>query len=531
MQKIINSNFRILKNKKEISKDELLENISLFASALKKQNLDEIEIYLSDNYDFLVAFLAAMSLNLKVFILQKESLNDKFNISDKNFKEILQSANGEKSKLDTNPQNIFYMQTSGSSSVAKKIPKSLEQMINEAHALQDMLALKKDDKIVANIPFQHLFGLTFKIFLPLVNGGVIENETLLYPEDFMLYAKNSEDFTLLSTATALNVLLKHDLSDIKSIKRIITAGSKLPEQTRKDVNEKLPNTELIEIYGSTETGVIARNKGDGLVLFKGVKASLDKDERLIIDSPWQKNAILKDEFVSNDCARIDGDKIVLLGRSDRMVKLHEKRFNLDSVEAVIRANELIDECYVGLEDDKTRFSALLTLSDEGKEAFRNGGKLAITNSLKAELNKHFGNEIRYFYIRNTLPYNAQGKITKADFLAECKKLHRIEFEDITVLPDTISAKAFISPSCFYFDGHFANFPVLPGFVQIGLVYELLEQYNILRKQICEIESAKFTSLVRPFDEINIEIKKQDKIYFEITKNYQICASGRLVLCK
>lgn len=531
MQKIINADFRILKEKNLLLSDEILNKISLFATGLKKQNIKEAEIYLNNTDEFIIAFFATMSLGLEIFVLQKESLNDKFNINDENFSSILNAANGKKSAININPQSIFYMQTSGSSSVAKKIPKSIEQMLNEAKAIQSLISMKNDEKIVANIPYQHLFGLSFKIFLPLNNGAMIENQTYLFPEMLINYALTSSNITLLCTATALNALLKYDLEPIKNnITRIITAGSKLPNELKNKISLKLPNTKLLEIYGSTETGVIAYNSGDKLRLFNGVEAMLDKEQKLIINSAWLKNKIITQNFISNDCAQIKGDEIILLGRSDRMVKIHEKRFNLDSVESIIRQNPLIDECHAGLEDDKNRFSVILTLSAEGKNAFRLGGRIAVINALKPDLNKHFGNEIRYFYIREFLPYNVQGKISKEAFLNECKKQHKLKFQNIEILDNLIKASIFISPSCFYFDGHFPNFPVLPGFVQLGLIYDLLEKLSIKKSDICEIENVKFTSLIHPFDTIEIEIKKEKKLYFSIMKKSKICASGRMNLC-
>ncbi|MCI6660852.1 AMP-binding protein [Campylobacter sp.] len=526
MKNIINPSFKIQRANKIYSANELIDFSARFCAGLKKQNVSEVEIYLTSTLDFIVAFFAALSLNIKIYVSQKDENSQYFYINDEKFKEILEFQNEKiEPKIDIN--SIFFMQTSGSSSVAKKIPKSIKQMLDEAKAIRKFLAVKTSDKFIANIPYQHLFGLTFKVFTPLTSGALIEDEQLVYPEMLITYAKTEKDLILLCTPTALKALVSKEDESLHNISLVITAGSKLTPELKEQSYKVLKNAKLIDIYGSTETGVIASNTGDYLKIFPEVKLSIDEMDRLIINSPWINNNMIKGAFLSSDCAKINGDELILLGRSDRMIKLHEKRFNLDDVESIIRNDELIDDCAAGLEDDKTRFSTLITLSDKGKEVFRQGGKIAVLKNIKETLKTHIGNEIRYFYIRENLPYNERGKIAKKDFLKECKALHKLEPKIIEKSKNSIKASVFINPGCFYFDGHFVSFPVLPGFVQLGVIMDLLG--NDFSSYL--VENIKFTSIIRPFDSLDIQIELKEKVYFSIKRNETECAKGRIKLCK
>ena len=68
----------------DISKD-LYEYAATFGANLKEKNLSEIEIYLSQSFDFCAAFFGALGVGVKPILLAKPIYSgDKFVINDEN---------------------------------------------------------------------------------------------------------------------------------------------------------------------------------------------------------------------------------------------------------------------------------------------------------------------------------------------------------------------------------------------------------------------------------------------------------------
>lgn len=62
-----------------------------------------------------------------------------------------------------------------------------------------------------------------------------------------------------------------------------------------------------------------------------------------------------------------------------------------------------------------------------------------------------------------------------------------------------------------FQAHFKNNPILPAFLQLDIVQELLDV------EIIEIKKTKFKDIIQPLDEITIIIKREDsklKVIFQ-----------------
>ena len=407
-------------------------------------------------------------------------------------------------------------------------------MVEEARFLQKEFGITHSHCFFSSASHQHLYGLTFKIFLPLISGSEVFCHNLNYPELILEYLDSTNPATpliFLSSPVLLETIMRHkNIHKFSNIQKIFTAGSKLDDEIFRQLREIWNQVQLIEIYGSTETGVIARNLGEGFKIFSAVETSCDKDIRLVVKSPWQQgnNA---EGFLTSDCVEIAGSDLKILGRYDRIVKLHDRRVSLDGIEKLLNRHSFVKKALIRQDERYNRLSALIVLNLEGEECFKKFGKKGIVSALTECLKEEFPNKVRYFYICETLPYDAQGKISKMDFL-NCISHHKEpEFTLLSKENYTLKAKAYIPLDCFYFNGHFLNFPLVPGFVELSFVYRLLkEHWGIHYVEVKEVESIKFTHFVRPKDELLIEINKNnDKIYFKFFANHQQCANGRLRL--
>ena len=219
------------------------------------------------------------------------------------------------------------------------------------------------------------------------------------------------------------------------------------------------------------------------------------------------------------------DEITLLGRGDRTVKINENRVSLDLLEAKLHSHEFIGECRIDLHPQRDRAVALIKLSERGEQAFRAIGKKGVTDELKAFLKPEFGAILRYFKIASKLPFNEQGKLSKKDFLSALQRYEVPVFERSA--ENEFRAK--VRASDFYFDGHFARFPLVPAFMQLRFVLICAKAMGYELDGTQKIENLKFKNFIRPGDEISIKITEASgKLRFEIS-NDKVCASGRICL--
>ncbi|MGX2972005.1 AMP-binding protein [Helicobacter sp. T3_23-1059] len=483
----------------------------------------------------------------------------------------------------------FFIQTSGSSGEPKFIAKNLYQMICEAKFLAGFFRLNDITKngkstsevvFVGAIPHRHLFGLTFKVFLPLVCGGVVLKEQILSHHLLVEVLNTHKNAILLASPTVLEIMLKDEISHIKSPKIIICAGSPLDSHTRDGLQKRFNANKqtlqnIISIYGSSETGVIGyqdskttvnaidkiQNQSSTFYAFPPVRLELDSTQRLVISSDWLdsfegENA----KFLSNDCAKIydnnNAKEVVftLLGRYDRIIKLNEVRISLDFVESILKNHSFIENARVGVLKGQNRLSAIITLTNEGKNAFRISGKKGIKSALKPLLDSAFLGQsaslvsaLRYFYIRSKMPYNAQGKITLKDFEMCAREKVVPEFRIMqgkkpkmqiqsskTCASSEIKScvlESYIDEGCFYFDGHFSSFPLVPGFVEIGFALQNASKHlGIKLESISQIQSVKFSAFLRPCDMARLELVcSQNRLDFSLYANDKICSSGKVLL--
>ena len=517
----------------------------------------------------------------------------------------------------------FYIKTSGSTGEAKNIEKSLRDMVLEAEFLVERFGLRASDRFLSGVSHQNMFGLTFSIFVPLLCGSRTQKGGLNYPE--IILAADLAGAVLISSPTVLGTLCEHaDAARIASLGTIFSAGAPLSPAIRDNLRA-LSSARIVDIYGSSETGVIACNEGEGLKKFAPVSVQIrtdidsgaakrenkpfdptdltasscgknsaaepktsradgqntDKQDtgrsgeqaskfnadvsdktaasqknssapstatkyddkfaqaeglcdkfrakqpadnfsqtgEFTISSPWCER------FESRDFGYVRADEITLLGRGDRTVKINENRVSLDLLEAKLRSHEFIGECRIDLHPQRDRAVALIKLSERGEQAFRAGGKKGVTDELKAFLKPEFGAILRYFKIASKLPFNEQGKLSKKDFLSALQRYEMPVFERSA--ENEFRAK--VRASDFYFDGHFARFPLVPAFMQLRFVLICAKALGYELDGTQKIENLKFTNFIRPGDEISIKITEASgKLRFEIS-NDKVCASGRICL--
>ena len=536
------------------------------AAFLEKNGIKELQIYLEDAFKFYAAFFGSLLAGVAPYVLAKPVYEPNLTaVNDENFSNFFSSEPAKGLKFD--PQAKFYLQTSGSSGKSKMIEKSLAQMIKESEYLACELNFSVRNTFFSSVSHRHMFGLTFKVFLPLILGARVIADELNYPEAIL--GLELANHVFIASPVLLGALVQSPAaSALKGLSGIVSAGSPLKKELR-DKLGKICDARIVEIYGSTETGIVARDEGCGLRLFGAVNAGLDGRGALNVSSPWCEF------FQTNDAASIGDGRLALKGRIDRIVKLNDKRVSLESIEAKLLESGLLADCYCAPHPKFKRIAALLQLNDEGLKKFRKIGKKGVADELKELLKLEFKNSVRYFKIVEKMPRNQQGKFEKSEFenalfaspkpvwsggrvneageicVAQIYKNGqnlasgpnrgadnanggRAKFEGGGERLENSAQKyefsAVMHAGLEIFESHFPNLPLLPGFMQLDYVFELACGVGIDVSGASAVENLKFMKFVRPGDLLLVCFEKRGgKLYFELFCNGEKCSVGRAVL--
>ncbi|WP_122867309.1 AMP-binding protein [Campylobacter showae] len=529
-----------------------------FAAFLEKGGVKELQIYIDDAFKFYAAFFGSLLAGAAPCVLAKPILEANLTaVNDENFSNFL--ANEPAKGLKFDPQAKFYLQTSGSSGKSKMIEKSLAQMIKESEYLADELNFSGQNTFFSSVSHRHMFGLTFKVFLPLVLGARVIADELNYPEAILGLSLANHVF--IASPVLLRTLAQSPAAiALKGLSGIVSAGSPLKKELRSELG-RICDARIIEIYGSTETGIVAKDDGCGLRLFDAVDAGLDDRGALSVSSPWCEF------FQTNDAASIDERRLTLQGRIDRIVKLNDKRVSLESIEAKLLESGLLADCYCAPHPKFKRIAALLQLNGEGLKKFRKIGKKGVVAELKELLKLEFKNSVRYFKIVEKMPRNQQGKFEKSEFEnalfaspkpvwsgGRVNEAGKICYGSGQNLESALNCDT--NASCVKFDeggerldgaqkyefgaimhagleifeSHFPNLPLLPGFMQLDYVFELASMVGVDISGASTVENLKFMKFVRPGDLLRICFEKRGgKLYFELFCNGKKCSTGRATL--
>ncbi|MDO4693255.1 MAG: AMP-binding protein [Eikenella sp.] len=427
----------------------------------------------------------------------------------------------------------LYLKTSGSSGEAKVIRKTAAQMQREAQALAACLPQAWQGlRAVGSVSPQHLYGLTFRIFTALAAGWRIGRHACPYPED--LLAAAGEPCIWITSPALLNRLGEgrnwHTLRG--RVRGILSAGGALPEATAELLHRQL-GFYPTDIYGSTETGVIARRQGSGAwTPLPAVHTGLNAEGALWAESPWSAG-----RQQTADAARFAEDGLHLAGRCDRIIKFEDKRVSLPQIEHRLLAHEWVADAHCGRHPQHRHLAAWAALSPAGIQALREQGRAAVQQALKQCVAAELDTVAvpRYWRFAAELPRNTQAKIREQDFQAafatpqtapEWRLLHSDEAAGEYRFGGRVPL------DLVYFGGHFAAFPLVPGVVEVQWAMDLAARFDWGRSAVTHIENLKYQQFVRPHDEIVLQLRRdaaKRKIHFSLHQGERACASGRVAL--
>lgn len=147
--------------------------------------------------------------------------------------------------------------TSGSEKDPKAVPLSHKNISSNIDGFSEYVGITSEDKLLANLVFFHVFGLTVNLWVPFYHG--MTSVTYANPLDFQTICKiaREEQPTLMVGTPSFfwGYLQKSEPGDFKSLRLMIAGADKCPDALRAGFKEKHGVT-LLEGYGATETSPV-----------------------------------------------------------------------------------------------------------------------------------------------------------------------------------------------------------------------------------------------------------------------------------
>ncbi|GAB1256018.1 AMP-binding protein [Aurantivibrio plasticivorans] len=318
--------------------------------------------------------------------------------------------------------------TSGSSGEPSAISKELSQLNSEVHNLYRVWGDALQGAVVlGTVSHHHIYGMLFRVFLPLAAGLRFYPEICEFFEDVQRIAVQYKIIALISSPTHLTRIPDADWQEIRDrCVAIYSSGAPLPAEGSADSREKF-GLSPYEVFGSSETGGIAwRQQSVASDVFwqpfPGIDVSIDASSQcLSIQSPYLPAALRNSWYVTPDMAVLDEhNHFQLKGRADSIVKVEGKRVSLTDVELRLKKHEWVQASKLLLLDGRrTQLGAVVELSSAGQQMLAQKGKRHINQTLQNFLAEQFDRPVlprRWRYCER-MPYTSQGKLVRATLLA------------------------------------------------------------------------------------------------------------------
>lgn len=437
------------------------------------------------------------------------------------------------------------LHTSGTTGAPLAVHKSLACLEAELSAFAEVFEQPIAYTVLATVPAHHIYGLLFRVLWPLVAGRPFVAELIRYPEELERALAKAENNLLISSPAFLGRALKVlDIDALKaSLTTVFSSGGPLAPEIAAAYNAQL-NAPIIEVYGSTETGGIGyRSVLDAfnpapLTPLPGVTLAINpEDDILSVDSPFLPDG---QTFQTADRARLLPDgRFELLGRADRIVKIEERRISLSEVEQKLATEVEVAAIHVEMLAGSTGrnfLGAVIVPTEAGWDALAENGKRVLTQKLRNALMPHMELAAiprKWRFVRK-MPETVQGKI----ILAQLQAMFSQSPEDVTrpILVDrqssatTLQLKLKLPGELKYFDGHFDDYPILPGVIQLGWAIEFARDEFSLSAAVERIDALKFFRVLTAGEEVTLELafeRTKDRLSFKYNSAQHAHSAGRI----
>lgn len=485
--------------------------------------------------------------------------------------------------------------TSGSTGAPQAIPKRLGQLAAEVATLEDLFGARLGDgKVIATVSHQHIYGLLFKVLWPLATGRAMHARQCMYPEELAaacaahasVIISSPAHLKRLTDSIFVKTLPQH------TVRAVFSSGGPLARDVALQWADLLGQAP-IEVYGSSETGGIAwrqrqaHTQGEADAAWTplpGVRWRVDAAQGVLMVQSAHVGALLHN-YGNRICDGIgdferDGDGIwlrtadriisgdnntfVLCGRLDRLVKIEEKRVSLTAIERALCASDLVADARVLVRErsqhgpqQRQHVVACVVLSAPGRDILKHRGKFTLNGMLRDALVASVERVAlpRGWRYVDALPVNSQGKTTQVELLRLLDSDEPTHGMHAALTPQkqgsAISQRGIVMPdyrilehddlrvvfelrapaNLLYFEGHFADAPILAGVVQVDWAIHFARQCFVLPPRFLGVQGLKFQQVILPEKPFTMELLHdpiKSSLTFRMTSAAGQHASGRIL---
>lgn len=343
----------------------------------------------------------------------------------------------------------FVIFTSGSTGEPKGVVVSHKAFLNKINEINRLLDFKINESTLLILNINFSFGL-WVCLLTLLTGGRLVMREKFEPERFLKSLIDERISRVGMVPTMMRALFSRieliekikKANDLGALNQILIGGESLGKSLAQSIRKQFSNTNLIDIYGSTETstcdfflfpkdyiqypGCIGRPSGE--VQFRIVNENQELVARgeigelqilspflmsgYLDDSELTKKAFSNEWFKTGDLAReVDKSVVELMGRSKELISRGGNKITPGEIEQVICAHpDIAAAIAVGIADDilGERIHVLLVLKV---------GAYPDALNMKLFLNKKLEKykQPDVFYLLSELPIGRTGKADRGQF--------------------------------------------------------------------------------------------------------------------
>ena len=179
--------------------------------------------------------------------------------------------------------------------------------------------------IVATVPPQHMYGLELSVLLPLRSGAAIHSGQPFFPADIAHALREvGAPRLLLTTPVHLRALLR-EAPQLPALAGIVCATAPLDAELARAAEQRF-DTRLIEVFGSTETCVIAHRSpahAQAWQLYDGIELQPQPDGTLVEAPHFDAPTLLQDIV-----ELLPTRQFLLRGRNADLLEIAGKRASL-----------------------------------------------------------------------------------------------------------------------------------------------------------------------------------------------------------
>jgi acyl-CoA synthetase (AMP-forming)/AMP-acid ligase II len=395
---------------------------------------------------------------------------------------------------------LLRVYTSGSTGAPALIDKTLAQLEAELAAVEAVLArcAPAGAAVAGTVSHQHFYGLMFRVLWPLATGRALVGRTVRFPEELARLPRALPS-VVVTSPVFLKVLAGGGVPRAAELALFLSAGSSLALDTARAVRAAT-GVPLYEIYGSAESGEVAvrREPGADWEPLPGVAVRNAADGTLEVEATqlgargWQPSA---------DRARATAGGFELVGRTDRLAKIADKRVSLDRLEAALEATSLAAQArVVVLPGTHAELGAVLVPSAAGRAELERRGGFAVGRALRRELAREFEAVVlpRRFRFVAELPHDPLGKVRVAELAALFAPARRRPIvSGRETAPGRVTLRLEIDRSLACFAGHFPEQPIVPGVAQLEWAIAFAREAFDIRGAFIGVDALKFQRIIAP----------------------------------